>query len=226
MPTRQSRIERIVSNLEIVILSGPWTVDAISSRLTTACGKKAIPSWIRPFTINLISTFASIPGLIEIREQIDQDDQVKSWIKTQKSVRKLRITGLPRVMLPLKEMFRSISLPEILSPNELAQWMELSNDELDWFADTHSWERNRDREGSRHYRYRWLRRANRAPRLLEIPKSGLRSIQRRILHEILDPSSSTRISCVARIGQFDRIPSRLSFNGADEKGKRNVQSLR
>ena len=37
-----------------------------------------------------------------------------------------------------------------------------------------------------HYHYQWLKRPNKDPRLLEAPKSCLKAVQRKILHEILD----------------------------------------
>jgi hypothetical protein len=72
-----------------------------------------------------------------------------------------------------------------LTPEALAEWIGLSTEQLEWFAD-------RWRPGSRratgplcHYRYQWRTKRSGASRLIESPKPTLKAIQRRLLREII-----------------------------------------
>ena len=90
----------------------------------------------------------------------------------------------PRMLDAPHELGR-LRFPDVSSPGNLARWLGLSIAELDWLADIGSW-----RQGSPsalcHYRYRWIAKRSGGLRLLEIPKSRLHKIQRKILREILD----------------------------------------
>jgi RNA-directed DNA polymerase len=69
----------------------------------------------------------------------------------------------------------------------LARELRLTPGELDWFADTRSWNRRTPNPALRHYRYAWRSRPGRVPRLLEVPGIRLRTAQRRVLDRILAP---------------------------------------
>jgi hypothetical protein len=77
-------------------------------------------------------------------------------------------------------------VPPLATPADLAAWLGLSCPELDWLADLWGSERRSAPGPLRHYCYRWVPKRRCGRRLLEIPKSRLRGIQRRILHGILD----------------------------------------
>jgi len=76
-------------------------------------------------------------------------------------------------------------VPPLVTPGELAQWLNVSPAELDWFADCYGRERERPEGALRHYRYRWIPKSSGGSRLVEVPKPRLKQIQRLILHEIL-----------------------------------------
>lgn len=71
------------------------------------------------------------------------------------------------------------AVPPLPTVGDLASWLELSVDELLVYA-------RRWRGGSRHYHVREVRKRTTGVRLLEIPKSRLRALQRRVLHGLLD----------------------------------------
>ncbi len=79
-----------------------------------------------------------------------------------------------------------ISIPAIATAGQLAEWLEITRAELDWFADLKEFERKRSSARLRHYVYRPLFKRFGRIRLIEAPKTRLREIQRRILHGILD----------------------------------------
>lgn len=101
-------------------------------------------------------------------------------------------------MRPPLPALGALSLPPLATPGDLAQWLDVSPTELDWFADIGGWGGGAAAEPLRHYRYQWLKKTTGGVRLLEIPKPRLRAIQRRILREILDlvPAHAAAHGCV------------------------------
>ena len=80
---------------------------------------------------------------------------------------------------------RRWDVPPIASTGDLARWLDLSPSESEWLADAHGLERLDRDERLRHYRYRWVRKRHGGFRLLEAPKPRTKTLQRRILDEIL-----------------------------------------
>jgi hypothetical protein len=72
--------------------------------------------------------------------------------------------------------------PRIDDLAALAEFLELTPDELDWFADRRGINRKHADHRVRHYSYTWI-----GDRLIEAPKSRLKAIQRRVLDEVLGP---------------------------------------
>lgn len=70
---------------------------------------------------------------------------------------------------------------------ELAEFLGLTQGELDWFADTGHWNRLARPGRLHHYRHEWRERPGRTPRLLEIPGLRLRAVQRQVLDGLLAP---------------------------------------
>lgn len=89
-------------------------------------------------------------------------------------------------MAPLA-IFRGIAVPQLATPGDLAAWLEISPAKLDWFADIAGRLARDTDEPLQHYRYSWAAKRTGPPRLIEAPKADMKCIQRRILHEILDP---------------------------------------
>ena len=77
-------------------------------------------------------------------------------------------------------------MPRIDTVGDLAAWLALDVGELEWFADVRGLERVVDDERLRHYRYARLPRKSGPPRVIERPKTRLKALQRRVLHELLD----------------------------------------
>ena len=77
-------------------------------------------------------------------------------------------------------------VPELASVGTLAEFLELSAGELEWLADARGLERTVSDQRLRNYLYSAVPRRGGPPRLIERPKFRLKSLQRRILHEILD----------------------------------------
>jgi RNA-directed DNA polymerase len=85
-----------------------------------------------------------------------------------------------RLVAPTRAVRMRWDAPAIGDLGELADFLRLDGDELDWFADRREINRHARDERLRHYRYTWL-----PHRLIEAPKPRLRALQRRLLDEIL-----------------------------------------
>ncbi len=95
------------------------------------------------------------------------------------------VTMAPREVEGALTRRASWNLPILDAPGDIASWLSLPVRELEWLADLRGLERV---SGPRiqSYTYRWLAKRTGGARLLEAPKSRLKAVQRRILHEILD----------------------------------------
>lgn len=76
-------------------------------------------------------------------------------------------------------------VPQIETVNTLAQWLQLSLGELEWFADLKAIGAAKVDGCLGHYRYRILAKDSGSIRLIESPKQRLKQIQRKILAEML-----------------------------------------
>jgi RNA-directed DNA polymerase len=85
-----------------------------------------------------------------------------------------------RFVVPTRVVHLRWGAPEIGDLAELATFLGLGDDALDWFADRREINRQARDEKLRHYRYAWL-----PHRLIEAPKPRLRTLQRRLLDRIL-----------------------------------------
>jgi RNA-directed DNA polymerase len=77
-------------------------------------------------------------------------------------------------------------LPAIATTGELADWLGVKLNELEWFADVRGRQPHLPEGPLRHYRYRWIKKRHGEVRLLEVPKPRLREVQRQVLRRILD----------------------------------------
>lgn len=77
------------------------------------------------------------------------------------------------------------NVPVLRTAGELADWLELTIGQLDWFADRRQWEARQHGPRLQHYIYRPLSKRFGQVRLIEAPKPRLKAMQRRILGEIL-----------------------------------------
>ncbi len=77
-------------------------------------------------------------------------------------------------------------LPKLATCGDLAHWLDVPIAQLDWFTGAIAKSRQDAAGPLAHYHYQWMMKRSGACRLLEIPKSRLREMQRRILRLILD----------------------------------------
>ncbi len=88
-------------------------------------------------------------------------------------------------MLPSHARLAQCNLPACRTRSELAAFLELSGDQLAHLVSRLSW-RPAACEAAFPYRYQLLRKRSGQLRLIESPKAVLKTVQRRILHGVLD----------------------------------------
>lgn len=145
--------------------------------------------WIKPLAQRVINCFGhrTPPARTVAKFIVCDAGFLKARHKHRLKIHDM-IAGRPpaaRAMRPIAAA-ASWSIPPILSASELAGWLEVSINELLWFADLNG--RTGQDHPLSHYCVRLLQKVNPSDiRCIEAPKSRLKAIQRKILESILNP---------------------------------------
>ena len=145
--------------------------------------------WLRPLAQRYVAAFDSgsvRPARREVVEFLRGDAAlVRALAKHRLEIRiEQWLEETPR-MKPAAAA-RNWGVPAVESAGDLADWLGLAPEELDWFADLKGLCAKACDARLRHYHYRVLRKISGGVRLIEQPKSRLKEIQRRVLRDILD----------------------------------------
>jgi RNA-directed DNA polymerase len=163
-------------------LAGVWNEPALLARAAQSLDRR--PPWVPALMRAVLAAYHRPPA--------DRPRELAAFIalaleRHEPAEDELEPPRVRRWLLPESAMGRRRwPVPELASVGALADFLELSLGELEWLADPRGWERNVRDERLRHYRYSTVPRRSGPPRLIEAPKSRLKAIQRRVLHEILD----------------------------------------
>lgn len=178
------RERRIAEALADAVLAGSRDAAGYVERAAHVLGRKH--RWIAPMCRRLFETFGTS---VEERDRA----RIVEWIRADRGYRTAwdadRPPRIARYLLEPPRMssrqgaLAACALPDLPTARDLADWLGLAPNELDWYAD------RRGMNGSEgplcHYRYRWIRKSY-GMRLMEAPKPRLRDLQRKILRGILD----------------------------------------
>ena len=77
-------------------------------------------------------------------------------------------------------------LPHLTTPEELADWLEVSPGKLAWLTHRFTEGHRPPSEKSAHYHFHWIDKKSGGARLIEAPKPLLKSLQRKVLREIIE----------------------------------------
>jgi hypothetical protein len=169
--------------LAAAFLDGEWSKAKLVARGADALGQR--PRWLHSLARQVLKAFPAAPHA-EPRRLARHISGTRSFLRACSHAE-----GRPKVVhlhMPLPRMGRARwPVPAIATPGDLADWLRLSNLDLEWLADRKGLLSDTPSGRLHHYRYLWLPKATGGLRLLERPKTRLKEIQRRILHEILDP---------------------------------------
>lgn len=170
--------------LASALLAGEWTAKEMVARAQYVLEAK--PRWLRRLVAEVLARFPSPPR--------DARDDVARLIAKHPPVKARRPLFDTPEMRPTK-----FDVPPLTTVGAIA--VHFATPSLDWFADRKGLERLASAEPLRHYRYRWVAKRSGGQRLLEQPKSRLRAMQRRILHEILDRAAPHDAAHAFRAGR-------------------------
>ncbi|HLZ94257.1 MAG TPA: reverse transcriptase family protein [Candidatus Dormibacteraeota bacterium] len=166
--------------LAYAFLDGDWTTEGLTRRGGDAVGHRR-PS-LRALVRRVLRAYPRPPA--------DRPRELTAWILADAARRR----GQPQVASwPARWTFFQPAMgdmpwpvPAMPTSGELAHFLDITVNELAWFADTRSLERLVADEKLRNYRYRWVTKRSGGSRLIELPKQRLRRMQRLILATILN----------------------------------------
>lgn len=128
----------------------------------------------------LLLTYPHPPPIKEIRMFLLDMPLVDDWFKYPDKSPTIRSFNLDRE----NTHFANPQLPELTSPQELAQWLEINEGTLIWLSDL--LRRKKDEPTvTQHYHYHCIEKRRGGLRFIESPKKRLKKIQRQIAEQIL-----------------------------------------
>jgi RNA-directed DNA polymerase len=170
------------ASLADACLGGDWTRAGLLDRATDLCGRR--PRWLGPVVTSVLRGYPAAPRdrPRELAGYIADLDRFRWEVgAARRRGRPIRAVG-DRPVRPTTVVRSRWDAPPIDDLAALARLLDLTETELDWYADRRSLNRRAATDRLRHYRYTWLR-----GRLIEAPKPALRARQRRLLAEVFGP---------------------------------------
>ena len=199
--------QAVASALAGAFLAGDWTASELFERGSTTLGRR--PRWLRRVVVEVLSLYREAP--------VDRPRELATVVLATDGFQAAaspaqRHEGPPlrvvRILVEPTRMVRSRwPVARVDTVTDLADLLELGVGHLTWYADTAGMQRRTRVQALQLYRYRWLDRPGRAPRLLEIPKPRLRRAQRLLLDRIV-----ARVPAHAAARGF--VPGRSARTGA------------
>lgn len=175
--------ERVAHNLAAALLAGTWTSRALLRSAQIVLGRRMRKSQRLLITELIESAPDAYPPspdwLVSFLLRSRQFRQAS------KNLRNVQTVLKPARFAPAAR-FADVDVPRLATPGDLAQWLDVSIDQLDWLSDARRQRGHTDIPILQHYRYSFAPKRNGLPRLIEAPKPRLMAIQRRILRVMLD----------------------------------------
>ena len=177
----------VAVGLADAMLAGPPTARSTRARCARALDEN--PAWLAAVVKAMTGRFAQA-WREESRQAIalairEQPEFLQAWSASPRP-------SLCRYFLESPSMgprplgLEQCALPNLPTVGDISKWLQIGARELAWLSDRRGWESLARDQRLRHYRYRWIAKRSGGHRLLEVPKSTLRQVQRRILRELLE----------------------------------------
>jgi hypothetical protein len=181
-----SNFKTQLRRLALSLSAGNWDRAAVTERLSRALdGGPPDPARLAARLFFLFDQGAH-PSQSRLLDFLLQDKEIRQFWERSAGGFQVKLLLDPPVMGALPEGLITFPLPELATWKDLRLWLGLSNSELAWFADREGRQNRVSEAKLHHYRYRWLEKPLGGRRLLEIPKVRLKTMQRQILHALLD----------------------------------------
>jgi len=126
------------------------------------------------------------PSQVAIMAFLQSSERVSGWFAYGAVSPKIISFNLERTTFIKKA---SSQVPRIDTLGELADWLSLTDSQLDWYANMWRYD-SKTQKTLNHYQYQLLEKRDGRMRLIEKPKANLKGIQRKIYHEILSSNET------------------------------------
>lgn len=173
--------------LALAFLAGDWTPPALRAR-----GRQALddsPPWLPRLVRRILRVFPEPPDAdgLELVSFIEKDETLCRLLRrTSNHGRIIRKWFLVEGAMPsVAEPPGRFAVEPFAGLDDLARALELTPEQLAWFADTRGINGDAHAQALSHYRFRWVQKRAGGWRLLEAPKPRLKAIQRHLLRTIL-----------------------------------------
>jgi RNA-directed DNA polymerase len=186
LPSSAMPDSSLLRALAASVLAGEASVEQITFRLSRTLGKPW--RWLRPLAQRYVREVSgqTRPRRRDVVQFLLRDPAFRrSWRKHFHEVSVEQWLTEPQQMQPVAAAI-SWDTPAIESVGALAEWFELKPSELRWFADLKGLGYKQSFPKLRHYHYRILAKPYGNVRLIEVPKTRLKELQRQILARILE----------------------------------------
>jgi RNA-directed DNA polymerase len=172
--------------LALSILDGGWDKSSLTDRLERALGGG--PPAPERLASRLLFHFdaGQPPARRRLIEFLKREETLRKRFAKLGGREAPAILLDPPVMGRLPDNMLTLPLAQLSTVKDLLLWLGLRDHELGWFADSERRQCRVSESRLHHYRYQWIDKRSGAPRLIEVPKTRLMAIQRRILGEILN----------------------------------------
>jgi RNA-directed DNA polymerase len=183
-----SRRRLIARELAAALLSGVWSARPLEARAQIYLGKST-KRWQRKLIADVLDTAnAGYPPSPDVLARW----LLKSGYFERAAAVVLRQENPPPLVLDPPAFapataFAAMRPPRLETLGDVAAWLQLPIARLEWLADARRQHGRTNIPILQHYQYRFSpKRSGGPPRLIEAPKAQLKTVQRRILAEILD----------------------------------------
>ena len=198
------QIDSLTGGLAAAMLAGPWEWDAMVDRSADALGRRW--RWRRGLIRDVLAEYPSPVAYEALVQAIAANPHFRGAINDR--TRPHIVHWFPRPV-GMATSFPAWRLPAISTAGELANRLDLTEENLHWLADCEHRQARCDDLLRRHYRHYWLRKPSGGWRLVEEPLYLLKQAQRRILHGVLDRVPPHPAACA-----FHRTRSIVDYAGA------------
>jgi RNA-directed DNA polymerase len=184
---RLSPLEQVTYAIADAMLAGPAEPDSIVERMTRSLGGRT--EWMVGLARKVVKRFGLRWDSVDRKEVsmvvAGTPGFVAAWRSDMRPVIVQVLRRAPVQRLPPPRL-REVALPQVPTLGDLASWLEVEATDLEWFADC--WRVMPQSAGTplHHYSYKAIEKRDGRCRLIEVPKSRLRGVQRRILHGLLE----------------------------------------
>jgi RNA-directed DNA polymerase len=184
---RLSPLQQVTYAIADAMLAGPAESDSIVERMTRSLGVRS--EWMAGLARKVVKRFGTRWDSADRKEVsmvvAGTPGFVAAWRSDMRPVIVQVLRRAP-IQRPPPPRLREVALPQLPTLGDLASWLEVEAADLDWFADRWRVMPHSAETPLHHYSYKAIEKRDGRCRLIEIPKSRLRSVQRKILGSLLE----------------------------------------